>query len=74
MVGRIYKIDHYVISEKEIFSCLSNDAPGAWPVCTPRGTVVRIYKEDHYTSENMKALGIVVLEKKIVLCFPILSL
>ena len=36
----------------------------------PRGTVGRIYKEDHYTLlhtkyENMKALGLVVSEKKI---------
>ena len=33
----------------------------------PCGTVDRIYKEDHYTllTQNMKALGLVVLEKKI---------
>ena len=33
----------------------------------PRGTVGRIYKEDHYTllKTNMKALGLVVSEKKI---------
>ena len=33
----------------------------------PRGTVGRIYKEDHYTliKQNMKALGLVVSEKKI---------
>ena len=32
----------------------------------PRGTVGRIYKEDHYTllKQNMKALGLVVSEKK----------
>ena len=40
----------------------------------PRGTVGRMYKEDHYTllhtkSQNMKALGLVVSEKKIFLCF-----
>ena len=41
----------------------------------PRGTVGRIYKEDHYTllhtnyTQNMKALALVVLEKKIFLCF-----
>ena len=37
----------------------------------PRGTVGRIYKEEHYTllQTNMKALGLVVLEKKIFLCF-----
>ena len=36
-----------------------------------RGTVGRIYKEDHYTwlKQNMKALGLVVSEKKIFLCF-----
>ena len=31
----------------------------------PRGTVGRIYKE----TQNMKALGLVVSEKKIFLCF-----
>ena len=37
----------------------------------PRGTVGKRYKEDHYTCyiQNMKALGLVVLEKKIFLCF-----
>ena len=38
----------------------------------PRGTVGRIYKEEHYTllqKKNMKALGLVVSEKKIFLCF-----
>ena len=41
----------------------------------PRGTVgriySRIYKEDHYTllHTNMKALGLVILEKKIFLSF-----
>ena len=40
----------------------------------PRGTVGRMYKEDHYTllhtkSQNMKALGLVVSEKKIFVCF-----
>ena len=34
----------------------------------PRGTVGRIYKEDHY-KQNMKALGLAVSEKKIFLCF-----
>ena len=34
----------------------------------PRGTVGRIYKEDHYTllyTQNMKALGLLVSEKKV---------
>ena len=37
----------------------------------PRGTVGRIYKEAtiHCYKQNMKALGLVVLGKKIFLCF-----
>ena len=42
----------------------------------PRGMVGRNYKEDHSRGttkhcfvQNMKALGLVVSEKKIVLCF-----
>ena len=37
----------------------------------PRGTVVRIYKEDHYHcyTQNRKALCLVVSEKNIFLCF-----
>ena len=33
----------------------------------PRDTVDRIYKEEHYTllKQNMKALGLVVSEKKV---------
>ena len=38
-----------VVSEKKIFLCFSHDAPGAGPRMDPRGTVGRIYKEDHYT-------------------------
>ena len=37
-----------VVSEKKIFLCFSHDAPGRGPY-GPRGTVGRIYKEDHYT-------------------------
>ena len=40
----------------------------------PRGTVGRIYKENHYTlllTKNMKALGLVVSEKKIFYVFPL---
>ena len=44
----------------------------------PRGTVGRIYKEDYYTllqyTQNMKALGLVVSEKKIFYVFSIVSL
>ena len=37
----------------------------------PRGTVGRIYKEEHYYcyKQNMKALSLVVSEKKIFLSF-----
>ena len=37
----------------------------------PRGTVGRIYKKDHYTllHKKMKALGLVVSEKKIFYSF-----
>ena len=40
----------------------------------PRGTVGRIYKEDHYTllNTNMKALGLVASEKKIFKVFPMM--
>ena len=38
-----------VVSEKKIFFIFSHHAPRAEPVWTPRGTVGRIYKEDHYT-------------------------
>ena len=30
-------------------SMVDNDMAGAWPVMDPRGTVGRIYKEEHYT-------------------------
>ena len=46
-----------------------NDAPGAWPCMDPSVMVGGIYKEDHYSIhcyiQNMKALGLVVSEKKI---------
>ena len=36
-----------VVSEKKIFLCFTHDPPG-------RGTVGRIYKEDHYTLLHTK--------------------
>ena len=68
----------HVVSEKKIFSCIfhykpmsDNDAPGAGPVWTPgtqlagfiKGTTIHCY------TQSMKALGLVVSEKKIILCF-----
>ena len=43
----------------------------------PRGTVDRIYKEGYYAllhTQKNKALGIVVSEKKLCSCFPLVSL
>ena len=39
-----------VVSQKKIFLCFTHDPPGA----DPRGTVGRIYKEDHYTLLHTK--------------------
>ena len=39
-----------VVSEKKIFLCFIHDPPPPGQACmNPRGTVGRIYKEDHYT-------------------------
>ena len=39
-----------VVSEKKIFLCFTHDTPPQGGACMdPRGTVGRIYKEDHYT-------------------------
>ena len=48
-----------------------NDGPGAWPVWTPGTRLAGFIKGTfiHSYTENMKALGLVVLEKKIFLCF-----
>ena len=43
-----------VVLEKKIFLCFSHDAPGAGAIMDPRGMVVRIYKEDHYTLLHKK--------------------
>ena len=45
---------------EDFFLCFSHDAPGAGPIwppgarMDPRGTVGRIYKEDHYTLLHTK--------------------
>ena len=45
-----------VVSEKKIFLCFTHDPPGGGGGgrMDPRGTVGRIYKEDHYTLLNTK--------------------
>ena len=61
-----------MVSEKKIFLCFSHDAPGAGPLLDPRGTVGRIYKEDHYTLlqtkyESSRPCG--CAEEDFFLCF-----
>ena len=51
-----------------------NDAPRAWPIWTPGSQLVEIIKglTKHCFTQNIKALGLMVSEKKIF--FPIISL
>ena len=86
-VGRIYKDEHYILLlteyessgpcgfGEEDFFCFTHDPPppgGAGPVWTPgarlagfiKRTTIRCY------TQNMKALGLVVSEKKIFRVFP----
>ena len=82
-VGSIYKGEDYTLflttyessgpygfGEEGFFYVFPMTPPGRGPY-GPRGTIGRIYKEDHYTllKQNMKALGLVVSEKKIFLKF-----
>ena len=83
MVGRIYKEDHYTLLHTkyessgpcgfggEDFFCFSHDDPGAGPVWTPGAWLAGFIKRTiiHCYTQNMKALGLVVSEKKIFLCF-----
>ena len=83
MVGRIYKEDHYTLLHtkyessgpcgfgEEYFLCFSNDAPGAAPVWTPGVRLAGFIKRTivHCYTQNMNALGLVISEKKIFLCF-----
>ena len=55
-----------VVLEK-IFLCFTHDPPGAGPVWTPGARLAGFIKRT--TIQNIKALGLVVSEKKIVLCF-----
>ena len=83
MVGRIYKEDHYTLLHtkyessgpcgfgEDFFSCFSHDAPGVGPVWTPGTPLAGFMKRTiiHCYTQNMKALGLVVLEKKIFFMF-----
>ena len=50
---------------------VDNDMPGAWPVWTPGTPLAGFIKKStiHCYTQNMKALGHVVSEKKIFFCF-----
>ena len=50
---------------------VDNDMPGAWPVWTPGVPLAALIKESiiHWSTQHMKALGHMVLEKKFFLCF-----
>ena len=70
-----------VVLEKKIFKCFShykpmadNDAPGAWPIWTPGSRLAGIIKglTKHCFTQNIKALGLMVSEKKIFVCFFLL--
>ena len=88
MVGRIYKEDQYTLLHtkyerfglcgfgEEDFLMFFHDAPGACPVWTRGSWSAGFIKRTtiHCYKQNMKALGLVVSEKKIFLCFPIVSL
>ena len=65
-----------VVLEKKIFKCFyhykpmaDNDAPGAWPIWTPGSRLAGIIKglTKHCFTQNIKALGLMVSEKKIFL-------
>ena len=48
-----------------------NDAPGAWPIWTPRSQLAGIIKglTKHCFTQNIKALGLMLSEKKIFFTF-----
>ena len=52
-------------------SMVDNDMPGVWPVWTHTGLLLAFIKRNtiHCSTQNMKALGHVVSEKKDFLCF-----
>ena len=83
MIGTIYKEDHYTLLHRkcesfgycgfaeEDFLCFSHDAPGVGPVWTPGARLAGFIKRTtiHCYIQYIKALGLVVSEKKIFLCF-----
>ena len=53
---------------------VDNDMPGAWPVWTPGALLAGFIKESiiHWSTQHMKALGHMVLEKKIFYVFQMM--
>ena len=90
MVGMIYKEDLYTLlhikyespgpcgfGEEDFCLCFSHDAPGAGPVWSQGAWLAGFIKTTtiHCYIQNMKALGLVVSEKKIFFyVFPVVSL
>ena len=84
-VSRIYKEDHYILLHtkyescgppgfgEEDFLCFSDDAPRAGPVWTPGAQLAGFIKMTtihcYSYTQNMKALSLVVSEKKIFFMF-----
>ena len=87
-VCRSYKEDHFTLIHtkyessgpcgfgEEDFLCFSHDTSGAGPVWTPGARLAGFIKKTtiHCYTQNMKALGLVALEKKIFYVFPVVCL
>ena len=87
-VSRIYIEDHYILLHtkyescgpsgfgEEDFLCFSHDAPAAGPIWTPGAGLAGFIKRTtiHCYTQYMKALDLVVSEKKIFYVFPIVCL
>ena len=80
---KIYKSSGPHGLEKKIFFIFSycmtmrDDDPRDVANLDPRGMIVSMYVEYHLTllhTKYIQALGLVVLEKKVFECFPIISL
>ena len=82
-VSRIYKEDHYTLLHPkyessgpcgfgEDFFMFSHDAPGAVPVWTAGARLAGFIKRTtiHCYTQNMKALGRMVLEQVFFMFFP----
>ena len=52
---------------------VDNDIPGAWPILTPGAGLAGFIKgiTKHCYTQNIKALSLMVSEKKMFLCFPV---